>query len=277
MSEFKFKPDHAYPAGALPADQTQTPIPVMTPDGTIVAVQIGTQLIPVQAPNATSRVLRQVPLDEAISDILDVGRETLGTLQKQRYIARAVREFDYSDQFMGRPRKALANFQDNKDHNRTREEVVRAGRAQLTNLTDQANRIMMEQVTFLGAQITAAQNTDIQRLQLELDMEYSESERDRRHELAVLDRQHHQEQYLALLQAGQQLPDLMRELADLQKRNPSTAVETTLALMQTAMGTYQTMVTTADKAAQAQMAELLKPMMTLVIQKALGEIRKDGA
>ncbi len=81
---------------------------------------------------------------------------------------------------------------------------------------------------------------------------------------------------MALLNAGQQLPNLMRELEELQKKNPAAAVQTTLALMQTALTSYQTMVTTADKAAQAQMAEVLKPMMTMVIQQALGEIRKAG-
>jgi hypothetical protein len=275
------------PVTAIPIAHTTElapAIPVMTPDGTVVGVQIGDQFVPLQPTETRPALMPEHEIDEITADVLHTGRQALAGLQQLRIMGQLARDIDYSDQFLGQPRKAVSNLRDNRDHNRARDETIREYREGIRAVGQQLTELQADRVRYVReAHPEAAdlmrerQRLPVVRERLELELPFSESERNRVQELTMLDRTHAHAQYMALLEAGRQLPDLMRELEELQKKNPTLAVATTLKLMETTLASYQAMVAATDKAAQAQMAEVLKPMMMHVIQSAMGEIKKAAA
>lgn len=238
-----------------------------------VGWQIGDRLVPL-SPHAS--VLPSPPAPEAFDHLLHQGREALHALQLARADGQVAIDLDYADQILGGPRSSWNKFQQNRAHNRSRSDVLGQTRAGIELTLAAANQAMQFMFATYAAEQQAGMEERLQQRRIAMQVAAWQAEEQagpdaqahrRTVELTRLGQEH--EVTLAVLQAGQQLPDLLAQLQRQAAADPTQVASSLMTALQLAITQYQQLVSTTDPAARKQLAEQFRPMLLLVLQQAI--------
>jgi len=294
----------ASPANIVPLRPAEAEVvePVYDGDGAVAGYVINDQFFPALRPAST---FPSLPTSQAAEQLLKQGRAALHALQIARIDAHFAIDLDYRDQILGSVRAGLTKFETNLDHNRTRGEIlasIRDGVQLVAATATAATAAMFDTYAAKGQMIWGDDLYQRQRARIEREtrfaMEWSLEGQANAHALAMqrqigvderqgeetkvsgaiaqqLSKQEH-EVTLAVLAAGQQLPEMLAEIGRLQSTNPEAVTGALMSALQLATTQYQQIVATADPAARKQLAEQFRPLLATVLNQSIAAIKGAG-
>jgi hypothetical protein len=268
------------PAASPPMASAEAPELVFDAQQRPVGLRVGGQLVPITPP---ASLLPTPPTDEALLRVLAAGRQGLHALQLARAQGQLAIDLDYADQALGGMRGSWSKFQQNLAHNRTRAEMLDAVRDGIHEAVNRTTAMIQEALATAMDEQHAAMEFELHQQQLQMqaaewqvEAQYGPEAQAHRRALELAAQEQAHEEVLAVLQAGQQLPDLLAQLQRQYATNPTTVASVLMSSLQLAMSQYQQLIATTDAAARKQLAEQLKPFLMMVMQQTIAAVKTSG-